>query len=240
MAVVTRELHCRHEGVPCSGLLAWDDDSGGPRPGVLVAHTIRGRTAFEEDKARSLAAAGYAALAIDLYGDHTRDAPPDEFRSHMNAYLDDRRALIERLRDWHTLLADAVEVDAANTAAIGFCFGGLCALDLARAGIEVCGVASFHGLLKPPPEPPATATNASVLVMHGWDDPLAPPEDVLALAGELTALGADWQLNAYGHTLHAFTNPNADDTGAGTVYNAAADRRSEAALMAYLDELFAD
>lgn len=240
MTVQTRELHLRPGGVDCTGLLAWDDALSGPRPGLLVCHTIRGRTAFEEDKARNLAAEGYAAIAVDLYGTQTRDAGPEQLRAQMDGLRADRALLLARLMAWHEALCDADEVDTGSTAAIGFCFGGLCALDLARAGTNIRGVASFHGILEPPPETHAKSTNTRVLVLHGWDDPLAPPEDVLALTRELTELGADWQLHAYGHTVHAFTNPNAHDHSAGTVYNAAADSRAGVALTAFLDELFAD
>lgn len=240
MTVQTREITCTHDGIQCSGLLACDDDAGRPRPGVLIAHTIRGRTAFEEDKARALAAMGYAALAIDLYGENTRNADLDDLRARMIAYLGDRGRLKARLVDWHGLLADADEVAEGRTAAIGFCFGGLCVLDLARSGIGIGGVASFHGLLEPPPEAERQRIAAKVLVLHGWDDPLAPPDDVIALASEMTSRGADWQIHAYGNTLHAFTNPQADDMSAGTVYNAAADRRSQASVQAFLAEVFAD
>jgi dienelactone hydrolase len=239
LAVRTREITCSHDGIDCAGLLAWDADAGLPRPGVLVAHTIRGRTAFEEDRARALAATGYVALAIDLYGLDSRHDSIDDLRTRMNAYLSDRGRLKHRLLDWFEMLRSADEVADAQTAAIGFCFGGLCALDLARSGVDIGGVASFHGLLTPPPGGEHDRIAAKVLVLHGWDDPLAPPDDVIALASELTARGADWQLHAYGHTQHAFTNPQADDTSAGTVYNAAADRRSYAAMQSFLAEVFA-
>ena len=242
MEISTREVAFEHDGVAGSGLLAWDAHRDDARPGVLVAHTIRGRTAFEEQKARDLAEQGYAALAIDLYGESTRGSGLDAMREHMNAFLSDRGRLRSRLLGWHSVLTSEPEVDAARTAAIGFCFGGLCVLDLARADAGLDGVASFHGLLAPPPKAMggATATSTRVLVLHGWDDPLAPPDDVLALAAELTALGADWQLHAYGSTMHAFTNPAAGDSVAGTVYNPAADRRSHAAMQAFLAELFSD
>ena len=235
MAVETRELTGPHDGIDCAGLLAFDADIDRPRPGVLVAHTIRGRTGFEEQKARELAALGYVALAIDLYGVAARGSAIDDLRARMNAYLDDRERLTARLLDWHRTLSALKEVAAGRTAAIGFCFGGLCALDLARSGTDIDGVASFHGLLKPPPGNIDGPVAAKVLVLHGWDDPLAPPDDVIALASEMTRRGADWQIHAYGNTLHAFTNPQA-----GTVYNAAADRRSKASMKAFLAEVFAD
>jgi dienelactone hydrolase len=127
-------------------------------------------------------------------------------------------------------------VDAKRIAVIGFCFGGLCALDFARANADVRGVVSIHGLLKPSglTEPKIAPR---VLMLHGYDDPLAPPEDVLAVAREFTAAGADWQLHAYGDTVHAFTNPSANDRAGGMQYDEAADRRSWHALEEFLGEV---
>ena len=119
--------------------------------------------------------------------------------------------------------------------ALGFCFGGMCVLDLARSGADVRGVVSIHGILKPSGLP-ANKIDARILMLHGYDDPLAPPEDVLAIAKELTAAGADWQLHAYGNTVHSFTNPAADNKEGGMVYNEVADRRSWHALMQFLEE----
>jgi dienelactone hydrolase len=121
---------------------------------------------------------------------------------------------------------------------IGYCFGGQCALDVARAGADVAGVASFHGLFDPCGLPPQQI-KAKVLAMHGWDDPMVPPEAVEALGKELTECGADWQIHAYGHVGHGFTNPNASQLGIkGVEFNEAAARRSWASLVNYLAELF--
>jgi dienelactone hydrolase len=120
---------------------------------------------------------------------------------------------------------------------MGFCFGGMCALDLARSGAELRGVVSFHGLLKPNGLPPAPRIVAKILMLHGYDDPLAPPEDVLAVAREFTQAGADWQLHAYGHTVHSFTNPAANMPQNGMQYSDRADRRSWHALLQFLDEV---
>ncbi|MDJ0940865.1 MAG: dienelactone hydrolase family protein [Woeseiaceae bacterium] len=226
------------DGVPASGLFASAEGAERPLPGVLIAPTIRGRTAFEENKAKALAEMGYAALVIDLYGAHTRDAGIEVWREGMNRLKGDRPTLQRFLLDWHQCLRDQDEVDAGRTGAIGFCFGGLCVLDLVRTGVDIGGVASFHGLFDPPGNTSGNSSQAKVLALHGWDDPLATPEQVLALATELTELGADWQIHAYGNTLHAFTNPAAADASAGTVYNADADRRSWAAMTGFFAELF--
>jgi dienelactone hydrolase len=209
-----------------------------PRPCVLVAHTIRGRTDFERDKARALAHLGYAALAIDVFGEDAEGASAGRLRSLMQGLLEDRDTLRARLTAWLDLARQQEGVDGERMAAIGFCFGGLCALDLARSGAELAGVVSFHGLLDAPPAGSSRPIRAKLLALHGWEDPLARPEQVVALAGELTAAGADWQIHAYGNTLHAFTNPAAADRDAGLMYNADADRRSWTAMRNFLAELF--
>jgi dienelactone hydrolase len=238
MSIQTKTLSLDRDGRRYEGLLAWDDARDGPLPGVLVSHTIRGRTKFEDDKARDLAALGYAALTVDLYGVETRDSDIEDFRKLMNWLKADRRLLQQQLQEWLALLGEQDEVTTDKIAAIGFCFGGLCVLDIARSGTDIRGVASFHGIFTPPRHLGNNRIKARVLVMHGWEDPLATPDEVVALASELTKQGADWQIHAYGNTLHAFTNPAANDSSAGTVYHASADRRSWRALQDFLNEIF--
>jgi dienelactone hydrolase len=219
-------------------MLAWDDAISGSRPGVLVAHTIRGRTPFEEGKARDLAKLGYCALALDVYGQSALGGDDASNRAHMDALKADRQELQRRLLLSLRVLKEQPEVDSSHVAAMGFCFGGLCVLDIARTGEDLDGVISFHGLLDAPDNTSGGAIKARVLVLHGWDDPLATPDRVVALSDELTAMGADWQLHAYGNTMHAFTNPAANDKDRGTVFSAAANRRSWIAMRNFLDELF--
>jgi dienelactone hydrolase len=231
-------IRCDATGAHCEGLLCWDAAIEGPRPGILVAPTVRGRSAFEDGRAEELARQGYAALSIDLYGIGTRGQDIEFFRAAMAALRKDRPRLQQKLLDWVALCRDHASVDHERIAAIGYCFGGLCVLDLARTGIDIRGVASFHGILDPPGN---TATNrilAKVLALHGWDDPLATRDAVGRLAAELTSMGADWQIHAYGNTLHAFTNPAANDVSLGTVYNKLAQRRSWAAMQGFLGEIF--
>ncbi len=239
MALQHRDIDYQSGGAGFQGRLTWDDGQAGPRPGVLVCHTIRGRTAFEEGKAEALASMGYAALVVDLYGTDTRDADLETLRELMVRHKDDRPHLQERLLDWVDLLSQQDEVDSDRLGAIGFCFGGLCVLDIARTGADLRGVVSFHGLFESPGNTADNRIRAKILALHGWDDPLAPPDKVLALSKELTSMGADWQIHAYGNTLHAFTNPAASDSNAGTVYNDDANRRSFAAMRNFFDEVFA-
>lgn len=220
------------------GMFAWDDGAESPRPGVLVSHAWSGRSDYEDGKAKRLAELGYTAFALDLYGMGARGSTPEENAALMQPFLDDRAMLQHRLLLSLATLREQAEVDAAKTAAIGFCFGGLCVLDIARTGEDLAGVVSFHGLLGAPGNTRENKVKAKVLVLHGWDDPMAKPDDVIALSRELTANGADWQLHAYGNTVHAFTNPAANDAALGTVYSAKADERSWIAMRNFLEEIF--
>ncbi|MBT8137183.1 MAG: dienelactone hydrolase family protein [Gammaproteobacteria bacterium] len=212
-------------------------DPGVARPLVLVAHAWGGQGEQERKKAVALAGLGYAGFAADLYGKGRRGSSAEENQALMTPLVEDRASIVVGM-DAALAAARRLEgVDSAAAAAIGFCFGGLCVLDLARSGADIAGVVSFHGLFNAPPQPSA-GIRAKVLALHGWDDPMVPPEQVVALAQELTAAGADWQLQAYGNTMHAFTNPGANDRDFGTVYDATADQRSWLAMQNFLAELF--
>lgn len=221
------------------GYLAWDNDLNGELPAVLVVHTAAGRKEFECARARRLAQLGYAGFAIDLYGDARQGNSPEESIALMEPLRSDRPELQRRLLLALETLQRQPEVDAGKIAAMGFCFGGLSVLDLARIGAGVRGVASFHGVFDPPGNTGGNTITARVLCLHGYDDPMAPPETVLALAKEMSEAGADWQIHAYGNTMHSYTNPEANNPERGTVYNEAADRRSWTSLVNFLDELFA-
>jgi dienelactone hydrolase len=219
------------------GFLCYDTSRPGPLPAVMISHAWGGRDEFVERKARRLAWHGYAAFALDMYGKGRRGATPDECQALMQPFMEDRALLARRINAGLSTLKGTPAVDARRIAAMGFCFGGLCVLDLARSGAEVRGVVSFHGLLKPSGLAPAPKIHARVLMLHGYDDPLAPPPDVLAVASEFTRAGVDWQLHAYGETVHSFTNPNAANAEGGMLYNDRADRRSWHALMQFLEEV---
>jgi dienelactone hydrolase len=156
----------------------------------------------------------------------------------MNPWMADRAALRQRLLAAVDAAAAHPMVDAERLAMMGYCFGGLCALDVARsADPRVRAAISFHGVYAPPNIGPQAPITASVLVLHGWEDPLTPPDATVALARELTAAGADWQIHAYGHTYHAFTARAAANKAGGVHYDEKADRRSWQALMNFLGEI---
>lgn len=229
-----------HEGT--GGLfesMAIADDAAGPRPGILLFPNVLGTKEADFAYGAKVAALGYAVLVADMFGQGRRatreDADPARFMAELNA---DRALLRDRVSNAHATLKDLAEADASRTAAIGFCFGGKCVLDLARSGADMAGGISFHGVYDPPPFPNRAIT-AKLLICHGWDDPLAPPDATVALARELTEAGCDWQLHAYGGTGHAFTDQSVNMPDRGLAYDARADRRSFQAATLFLAELFA-
>lgn len=212
------------------------DGSGTARPAVVIVPTVMGVSDLEMGFADKLVALGYSVLVADLFGTKFRGAERDTMFGEMKRLLGDRAALRDRLVEVLEIAKDADEVDASKVAVIGYCFGGLCALDLARSGADFRAAASFHGLFTPPGLD-AQPITAKVVAFHGWDDPMVPPEDVVALGQELTAAGCDWQIHAYGNVAHGFTNPNAAALQVdGVAYNALAAERSWASLEDYLAE----
>lgn len=216
-----------------------DDGSGRTLPTVIIVPTVMGVQPLEIGFAEKLNAMGYHAVVADLFGRRFEAGVDKEAAfAAMGELRADRAALRDRLLSIVELVRQRDHVDGTKIAVIGYCFGGQCSLDVARSGADVAGVASFHGLFDPPGLAPQQI-KAKVVAYHGWDDPMVPPEAVVALGKELTEAGADWQIHAYGHVGHGFTNPNAHQIGiAGVAYNEVAARRSWASLKDYLAELF--
>lgn len=225
--------------VKLEAFYAVDGSQSGRKPAVLICHTWAGRNEFVKDKARKIAALGYVGFALDMYGDGKVGANNEENAQLMQPFMADRTLLQQRISAALVAVKQLPWVDVNKIAAIGFCFGGLCVLDLARTGTVLNGIVSFHGLLDAPGNTQGKQIKAKVLVLHGYDDPMAMPEQMVALQNELTEAGADWQLISYGNTLHAFTNPQANDPAFGTVYQPMTDRRSWLAMQNFLTEIFA-
>jgi dienelactone hydrolase len=224
------------DGQEFQGHAVWE--GAGKKPAVLVCHAWGGQGDFEQRRAAELAALGYVGMAMDVYGRDKRGESREACTALMSPLMADRALLQRRLLAGLAAARGLPVVDGARVAAIGFCFGGLCALDLARSGANVRGVVAFHGLFHPSPLPRQPIT-AKVLALHGYDDPMAKPEALVAFCNEMTAAGVDWQVHVYGGTMHAFTNPVANDPAFGTVYQARADARSRHAMESFLAEIFA-
>ncbi len=231
-----RTIEYNHNGTVLEGLLAYDDSRPGPLPGVLISHAWAGREPFECQKARVLAGLGYAAFALDLYGKGVIGSGPEENMQLMQPFLDDRPMLQDRLTSSLDTFSSQPEVDTGRIAAMGFCFGGLCALDMARTGAAVKGVASFHGLFNPPGNTTGNKISAKVLVLHGHLDPMVPVSSVNELENELIEAEADWQIHVYGKAMHSFTNPSANTPEMGAVYHADTANRSWKTLLNFLEE----
>jgi dienelactone hydrolase len=212
---------------------------GQARPTVILIPTVMGVSDLEIGFGRQLVELGYNSLVADLFGKEFRGAPRDTMFGEMNRLKGDRAALRRRLTHVLELTRGLDEVHQGEIVAAGYCFGGMCALDLARSGAEIAAAVSFHGLFDPPGLPPGKIT-AKVVAFHGWDDPMVPPDKVVALGQELTEAGADWQIHAYGNVAHGFTNPNAHEIGIeGVRYNALAAERSWTSFINLLEDLFA-
>ena len=164
MTIQTRTVDYSHQGVELQGFMAWDDAYDGPRPCVVICHAFRGRESFECDRARDIAALGYVGFALDLYGTGVLAETTEEASAKMQPFLEDRPMLQSRLETSVEVAADQAEVDGSQMAAMGYCFGGLCALDLARTNAPLAGVVSFHGLLVPPGNTGGVQVTSKVLV----------------------------------------------------------------------------
>lgn len=219
------------------GYVSMAKNLGAPAPCVLIAPDWSGVNENTQATADRLAELGYVAIALDVYGKGQRGDPKGDNSHLMTPLLEDRGLLRERLLAGLAAAQELEEVDQARVAIIGYCFGGLCALDLARNSPDgLRGAISFHGLLSPPPYEVAGPVQPRLLLLHGWDDPMVPPADVVTGLKEFTDAGATWEFHAYGHAMHAFTFKGANFPERGIVHNPLADRRSWSAASLFLQE----
>ena len=235
----TQTLNYLDQSTQLEAFLAWDDKKPGKKPAVLVAHDWTGRREFAENKAKEMADLGYVGFALDMYGKGVFgvDGDVEGNSALMNPLASDRRALRQRILSALDAVRSHEQVDPLRVGAMGYCFGGMCVLELARSGADVKGVISIHGIFSPGDIPNEKITS-KILCLHGQDDPMVPPQQVLDLENELSSAGADWQVHAYGGTMHAFTNPSANNPDFGTVYNPVADRRATRAIKDFFEEVF--
>lgn len=227
------------QGVTLKGYCAFDKSITGKRPAVLVCHDWSGQNNFARQKADLLAEMGYVGFAVDMYGEGKTGETKEEKIALMHPLVENRTTLLlSRITAGLKAAQSLPFVDSSKIAAIGFCFGGLSILDLARSGADIKAAISFHGLLNPP-STPNKAIKADILALHGYDDPMADHQALIDFANEMTRSKAQFEINIYGHTMHAFTNPEANDPGFGTVYSKMAASRSWQAMATRLKEVFA-
>ena len=225
------------DGEQLEGLFIGRRD-GAARPTVMLIPTVMGVSDLEIGFGKQLVELGYNAFVADLFGKQFRGAPRDVMFGEMTRLRNDRAALRKRLLAIVAHLLELPGVEDGKVVVAGYCFGGQCALDVARSGADIAAAVSFHGLFDPPGLPPEPI-RAKVVAFHGWDDPMVPPDAVVALGKELTEGGADWQIHAFGNVAHGFTNPNASSLKIdGVRYNALAAERSWTSFISLLEELF--
>jgi dienelactone hydrolase len=229
-----------HDGsMVLKGYLAYDDATQDVRPGVLVCPEWWGLTDYPKRRAEALAKLGYVAFVADLYGGGKVTADPSEAGQWHAPLMADRKLLRQRTQAALDVLMAQKLVDKNRVAAIGYCFGGAAALELARAGAPLAGVVSFHGDLSRTPDEGPDHITAAILVCHGADDTLVSPAVLATFEQEMKQEGANYQINIYGGAKHGFTNPAADTYHLPPVsYNEQAATRSWAAMTSFLAAIF--
>ncbi len=234
----TNDVAYKDGDVDLQGALVFDDSLGGKRPGVLVFHEWKGPTAYEFGRAEQLAGLGYVAFVADVYGKDVRPKNADEARVQATKYRSDRTRMRERANAALNALREQAQVDPNRIGAIGFCFGGTTALELARSGADVLGVVSFHGGLDSPDPTDTKRIKARILVLHGADDATMTPEVVASFLDGMKKSAADWQFVEYGGARHGFSNPaNGNVPDSPVAYNERADRRAWAAMKEFLADV---
>jgi dienelactone hydrolase len=230
--VHTEDIRYQADGASMVGHLAFDDQRAGQRPAVLVSHEGSGLDQHARGIAEKLAALGYIAFALDYFGDGKRP-PPEQLRKRMGVLAGDPGLIARIAQAGLDVLLGQPAADADRVAAIGYCFGGIVSLELARTGADLKAVVGFHPGFTPPRPADSAKIHGSVLMCCGTEDPFATPEDRLAFEAEMReARVADWRLELYGGVEHSFTNPAADEYGMpGFGYDADADRRSWSAML---------
>lgn len=240
--VVTKEVSYSADGLNLKGYLAYDDAQKKKRPGVLVVHEWWGQNEYIRKRARMLAELGYVALALDMYGDGKQAAHPEDASKFSSAVMKNLDVAEQRFIAGLELLQQQPQTDKDQVAAIGYCFGGGVVLAMARRGVDLDGVASFHGSLGAGAPAAAGKVKAKVLVLNGADDPFVKPEQITAFKEEMTAAGVDYEFVNYPGAKHSFTNPGATENGKKfqlpLEYNAEVDQQSWQKLQSFFQEIF--
>lgn len=228
----------QHGETQLEGYFAYDDAFKGKRPGVIVIHEWKGRGDYVKRRSEMLARLGYAAFAVDMYGKGVYAQTHEEAARLSGAHRSDRALMRGRALAGLNALTAQKNVDASRLAAVGYCFGGMAVLELARSGAEIKGAVSFHGGLDTPQPAGPGEIKARILALHGAED-AHTGKQAAAFQEEMRASRADWQMVYYGGAVHSFTVAEAgDDPSKGAAYNEAADRRSWQAMRDFLQEIF--
>jgi dienelactone hydrolase len=238
-AIHTETVEYKQGDAALDGVLVYDDAIQGKRPGVLIVHQWQGITDYEKMRAKMLAQLGYVAFCADIYGKGIRPKTIQEAGAQAGKYRSDRTLLRARVNAALDVLKKNELVDTTRVAAIGYCFGGTTAIELARSGADIAGVVSFHGGLDSPTPADGKNIKCKILALAGADDPFQKPEDLTAFETEMRDAKVDWQITFYGGAVHAFTQPDVNkDNLPGAKYNERADKRSWEAMKQFFAEIF--
>jgi dienelactone hydrolase len=237
--LVEKGIPYQDGGATLNGFLVYDDAKSGPRPAVLVVPEWWGLNDYAKGRARQLASMGYVAFVADMYGGAkvTRDAKEAEAWSA--PFYAKPATFASRAKAGLDVLLKQPQSDAKRVAAIGFCFGGSAVLQLAYSGELLNAVVAFHGGLMPADAAQQKRIKSSILILHGFKDPLVPAADRDKTIQSLEAAGIDWYMVLYGGAVHAFSNPDADSYKIpGIAYNEKAARRSWEEMQRFFQEKF--
>jgi dienelactone hydrolase len=240
--ILGKTVEYKAQSVVMKGYLAYDEDVSGKRPGVLVVHEWWGLNDYARKRARMLAELGYTALAVDMYGDGKIATHPDDATKFSSALMGNFDVAKERFISAMDFLRQQPTVDPERIAAIGYCFGGGIVLNMARQGLDLKGVASFHGGLTAIKPAQTGSVKAKILVLHGANDKFTTPEQIETFKQEMKSAGVEFQFISYPGAMHSFTNPDADALGKKfnlpLAYNASADKKSWDELKIFLNTIF--
>jgi dienelactone hydrolase len=236
MRLETEQIGYRDGDASLNGFLALDMDRAGKRPGVLVVHGGAGVDDHARGRARRFATAGFVAFACDMYGEGVT-GNRDRIMQQIALLRSDRAAIVRRIQAAIAILSSRPEVDG-RIAAVGYCLGGMIALEYARSGSAISGVVSVHGGLATTSPAEASSIRAPILVCHGALDPHVPLTQVTAFAEEMKDACADYQLIVYANAMHGFTHETATGQQPGVLYHAQTDARSSVAIQQFFNELF--
>lgn len=226
-----------HGGTNLQTFLASPLDPRPYTPTILIFHPWSGRDPFCDQKALTMAKKGYIGVALDLFGDGKVGKNPEENQQLIAPLIKNRLLLSERVKTIITFLRNHKLILTNPLVGIGYCFGGLCVLDAVRNNLGLKGGISVHGLLTPPDYPLPSQYGSKVLALHGYQDPMVPPEAVNIFQEEMLTAHVDLQFMSYSLGVHAFTNPEANDLGFGTLYNPLLDYRSTEMINQFLNEV---
>lgn len=242
--VKTKKIEYTVAGQAYEGFLAWDDSAKDKRPGILVCHEWWGMNDYAQSRAKQLAAQGYTAFALDMYGKGNTTTDPKQAGDWSSKAYADPKALRDLAAAGLKVLADDPHTDAGNLAAIGYCMGGTIALELARSGLphtaDLKAIVCFHTSALAAKNPADNANiKGSVLVCHGGADSFVKPDEIAAFQKQMESAKIDYQFITYAGATHSFTNPGADDFNIpGIKHDPKADARSWRAMLDLFREVF--